>query len=256
MAAASGSAMADNPLVRKQGVCDGHVHVFGDTAYLFTTHDSNPHAHGWQMRDWQLFSSPDLIHWTKRFVLAPQDTYIGKPISHCFATDGAARHGKYYFYFSDGQASTGVARSDVPDGPYVDALHHPLVSSYDPTTFFDDDAGRTPYLVWGAVRFEIARLNEDMVSLAEPPRELPMRQWKDIHDGSYLHKHDGIYYLTSQRGYYGTSKTVYGPYTYLDRVSPFGQGDYVDHPTYFSWHGQDYFVETRPSRARSIASCG
>ena len=238
---------ADNPLIDPtQGVCDGHVHLFNDEAYLFTTHDFDPHATGWDTRDWQLFSSKDLIHWTKKFVLHPGDTYIGPGLTHCFATDGATRHGKYYFYFSDGQASTGVARANSPDGPYVDVLHYPMVGSYDPTPFLDDDANHTPYFVWGAVHFQIARLHEDMSTLAEPARTIELLDWKDVHDGSFLHKKNGVYYFTNQRGYYGTGTNVYGPYKYVGRITPFGKNDDVDHPTFFSWHGQDYFVGNQP----------
>ena len=238
---------ADNPLLPPdQGVCDGHVHLFDGVPYLFTSHDFDPHAKGWDNHDWQLFSSPDLIHWTKKFVLHPGDTYIGPGLTRCFATDGATRDGKYYFYFSDGQANTGVARADSPDGPYVDALGHPMVSSYDPTPFIDDDARHTPYFVWGAVHFQVARLNDDMVSLAEPPRTVELLDWRDVHDGSFLHKHHGTYYFTSQRGYYGTGTSVYGPFEYVGRIAPFGRDDDVDHPTFFSWHGQDYFVGNQP----------
>ena len=177
-------AAADNPPIPNQGVCDGHVHLFNDEAYLFTSHDFDPRAKGWELHDWQLFSSTDLVHWNKKFVLKPEDTFIGKPSTHCYATDGATRGGKYFFYFSDGQASTGVARADAPDGPYVDALRHPMVSSYDPTPFIDDDAGQTPYFVWGAVHFKIARLNEDMTTLAEPERTIELLDWQDVHDGA------------------------------------------------------------------------
>ena len=239
-------ASADNPLIPGQGVCDGHVHIFGDEAYVFTTHDFDPRATGWDARDWQLFSSRDLIHWTRRFVLRPEDTHLGPGLTHCFATDGATRGGKFYFYFSNGQTSTGVARADSPDGPYLDVLRRPLVPSYDPTVFVDDDPDHTPYLVWGAVHFKIARLGDDMSSLAEPERPVELLDWQDVHDGSFLHKHGGMYYFTSQRGYYGTGASVYGPYKYVGRISPFGRDDHVDHPTFFSWHGQDYFVGNKP----------
>lgn len=240
-------AYADNPLIENEGACDGHVHVYGDTAYLYTSHDFDPRATNWDMRDWLVWSSPDLIHWTRKFTLKPADTYVKPDTKRCFATDGATRNGKYYMYFSDGQSSTGVARSDSPDGPYVDALKHPLVKdkdvkSYDPTVYVDDDANKTPYLVWGQFQFRIAKLNEDMISLAEPGRNLEMVKWARKSDANYLHKKNGVYYLTSNYGHYGTSKDVYGPYTYVGRLTPFGRDDNVDHPTFFTWHGQDFFV--------------
>lgn len=31
------------------------------------------------MEDWWIWSSPDLVNWTMRSVLKPEQTYIGKP---------------------------------------------------------------------------------------------------------------------------------------------------------------------------------
>ena len=241
-------ALADNPLLENQGVCDGHVHIYGDTAYMYTSHDFSAESKNWDMRDWLVWSSPDLVHWTRKFTLKPADTYVKPDLKRCFATDGATRHGKYYLYFSEAQATTGVASSDSPDGPYVDALSQPLARSsknfkaYDPTVYIDDDANKTPYLIWGQFQFKIAKLNEDMISFAEPERILEMVNWARKSDANFLHKKNGVYYLTSNYGHYGTSKDIYGPYTYVGRFTPFGKDDNVDHPTFFSWHGQDFFV--------------
>ena len=241
-------ADAENPVVADGGVCDGHVRIFGDTAYLYSSHDFSAESKNWDMRDWLVWSSPDLIHWTRKFALKPADTYVKPDLKRCFATDGATRNGKYYLYFSEGQASTGVAQSDSPDGPYVDALKRPLVKSvkgfnaYDPTVYVDDDANRTPYFIWGQYTFRIAKLNDDMISLAEPERKIDMVKWARKSDANFLHKKNGLYYLTSNYGHYGTSKDIYGPYTYVGRLTPFGKDDNVDHPTFFTWHGQDYFV--------------
>ena len=88
------------------------------------------------MDDWQLFSSDDLLNWKLEFVLKPEDTYL-KKCQECYATDGAERNGKYYFYFSEQQRSTGVAVADRPEGPYKDALGKPLLprlSSVEPAS--------------------------------------------------------------------------------------------------------------------------
>ena len=237
----SANVKPNNPIIKGQGVCDGHIHIFGNTAYLFSTHDTIRNGKEWHMKDWQLFSSPDLINWKKEYILKPEDTYVG-PFTKCFATDGAERNGQYYFYFSKGGQSTGVAVANNPNGPYKDALGSKLVTSYDPTIYIDDDVNKTPYLIWGAIKFYIAKLKEDMVSLAEEPHPLEMNNWPKIHDGSYLHKKNGMYYLTSQGASYGISKDIYGPYTYVATLHPYNRGEWVDHPTFFSWNNQDFFV--------------
>ena len=62
--------------------------------------------------------------------------------------------------------------ADRVEGPYRDALDGPLVDSFDPTIFTDDDG--TPYIIYGHGTYFIARLNDDLLSLAEEdPRALP-----------------------------------------------------------------------------------
>ncbi len=142
-------------IIPNRGVCDPHVHIFNGKAYMFTSHDYGMGEPIFRMDDWQLFSSDDLLNWKLEFVLKPEDTYL-KHTNECYATDGAERNGKYYFYFSDQQRSTGVAVSDKPGGPYRDALGKPLLpqgiadtASYDPTVFIDDDEAKTPYIIFG-----------------------------------------------------------------------------------------------------------
>ena len=135
------------------------------------------------MHDWLVCSSPDLVHWKIEYVLKPEDTYVGKSES-CWATDAAERNGKHYMYFSKGFESTGVVVSENgPGGPYKDVLGKPLLpkelcwnNEYDPSIFIEDD--NTPYIVFGfggdykigSTSYQIAKLNDDMISLAEAPR--------------------------------------------------------------------------------------
>ena len=244
-----GLARADNPIIPHQGVCDPRIHIFNDRAYLFSTHDDAPGHPGFVMHDWQVFSSPDLIHWRKEFVLKPEDTFMGHT-TDCWATDGAGRHGNYYFYFSKGQECLGVAVStNGPGGPYRDALGKPLLpkgltptAQYDPTVYIDDDPAHTPYIVWGFTvvgqQYHIARLNEDMISLAEPPRPVTLvNGWQN--DAPFIGKHNGIYYLNSHGACYATATNVYGPYTVR---GVFSHDRTVDHGGFFTWHNQTFFA--------------
>jgi len=245
----AGIGRADNPIIPHQGVCDPRIHIFNDRAYLFSTHDDAPGHPGFVMYDWQVFSAPDLIHWQKEFVLKPADTFMGQ-ISDCWATDAAARHGKYYFYFSEGQNCLGVAVStNGPGGSYRDALGKPLLpkgltptAQYDPTVFVDDDAAHTPYIVWGYTvvgqQYHIARLNEDMISLAESPRPVTLKNgWQN--DAPFIMKRNGLYYLNSHGAYYATATNVYGPYTFR---GVFSHDQTVDHGGFFNWHNQTFFA--------------
>ena len=239
-------------LFPNRGICDPHIHIYNGRAYLFATHDRAPGCPHFFMDDWKVFSSDDLINWKEEYTLRPEDTFLGT-CSDCYATDSAERNGKYYFYFSEGQTSTGVAVADRPEGPYKDALGKPLLpkglvdtACYDPTVFIDDDEARTPYILFGYTvfgkKYYIARLNEDMISLAEEPRPIEMiNGWQN--DANWLTKRNGVYYLNSHGSEYAVSDNIYGPYTYRGH---FCRDATVDHGTFFTFHNQTYFTYGLP----------
>ncbi len=236
-------------IIHNKGVCDPHVHIFNGKAYMFSTHDRCPGNPDFRMDDWRIFSSDDLVNWKYEYTLRPEDTFMGK-FNKCYATDAAERNGKYYFYFSQDQDCTGVAVSDNgPGGPYRDALGKALLpkglvdtACYDPTVFIDDDEAKTPYIMFGYTvfgkQYYIARLNEDMISLAEEPRPIDRIEGWDS-DACWITKHNGLYYLNTHCSYYATSDNIYGPYTFRGTF----MSDYtVDHGTFFTYHNQTYFT--------------
>jgi arabinoxylan arabinofuranohydrolase len=241
----------NNEIIRGKGVCDPHISIFNDTAYLFATHDAGPGNKDYTMNDWYLYSSPDLVNWKLEFTLKPENTFIG-PWNACYAPDGATRNGKYYFYFSQKQSQTGVAVSDNPKGPYTDLIKKPLLpenltptADYDPAIFIDDDPEKTPYILWGYTvvgqSYYIAKLNEDMMSLADAPRKIVIHNsWKN--DAVDLHKRNGIYYLNSHEARYATSTNVYGPYTFkgVQTYDGLYTKIYCDHGNFFNWKNQTY----------------
>lgn len=233
-----------NPILPNTGVCDPHIHIFNDRAYLYATHDGDRDDPDFVMYDWQIWSSPDLVEWTLERTVRPEETYIG-PSRSCWATDAAERNGKYYFYFSNCIHDTGVMVGEAPAGPFVDALGTPLLPrgltptrSYDPAVFIDDDAARTPYIIFGVPDwaggdgYYLARLNEDMISLAEPPRKVLVNHVGD--DKPSIHKYQGTYYL-SWASFYAVADSVYGPYTYVGNT-----GTAHDHGSFFTWNNQGF----------------
>ena len=256
-----------NPIIPHKGVCDPHIHIFNDKAYMYATHD-NPGYDNFNMTDWQIWMSDNLVDWTLEGVEKPEDYYCG-PIDQCWATDAAYRNGKYYWYFSVGSDEIGVGVSESPHGPFQDALGKPLVSidtqpkgisKWDPCVFIDDD--NTPYLICGAclpLGFEdifppsdsymIAKLNDDMVSLAEPLKNIVYINNTCPEDKPTIHKHNGIYYL-SHSMYYAISDNVYGPYTYKGYIDAG-----ADHGCYFSWHNQTYSATSGPEGSNEYFRC-
>lgn len=233
--------MKNNPIIKGKGICDPHVHIFQNKAYLYASHDTSIDNPTWHMEDWQIWSSEDLVHWNYERTVHPEDTYIGKT-SGCWAVDAAEQQGKFYYYFSNKNKDTGVAVADSPAGQFKDALGEPLLSEdltpsfqYDPTVFVDED--EKAYIIWGnpdGDGYYISRLNEDMISLAEEPRRILLDGGVCKDDKNFIHKKNGIYYL-SWGSKYATADNVYGPYTYRGTIKVSD-----DHGSFFSWKGQDF----------------
>ena len=217
-----------NPIILNKGVCDPHIHIFNGKAYVYATHDRSIENKNFAMDDWWIWSSDDLVSWKLESVLKPQDTYIGKSFSDCWATDAAYMNGKYYWYFSGGRENIGVVVGNTPVGPWKDILGKPIVPSTitpvaerDPAVFKDDDG--VCHIIFGVFDFYMSQLNNDMTSLATPPRKIVINNpigpyGKDkTDDKPFMHKHNGLYYL-SWGCFYAVSKNLYGPYDYVGSV--------------------------------------
>lgn len=249
-----------NPIIPGAGVCDPHIHIFDGRMYLYASHDAEPGARSFRMRDWQIWSSADAVEWRLESVVSPEDFFMG-PSESCWAVDAAERDGRYYYYFSDGSRRIGVAVSDSPGGPFRDALGRPLLDGsvtptreYDPAVFKDDDGEY--YLVFGAPAwcygegcgYYIARLNADMVSFAETPRKLELDHCGD--DKASLNKFGGRYYL-SYGGFYAVSDSVYGPYRFVGHT-----GSTIDHSSFCEWNGQLFQAITVKEQTEMYRSSG
>lgn len=250
----SGTVFAGNPMVPDVGMADPHIRIFEGKAYLYATRDSDIKAKRFTMPDWHIWSSDDLISWTHETTILPTETYMGESTS-CWATDCVEKNGKYYFYFSNGNVDTGVMVADTPTGPFKDALGKPLVAEdlmeikeYDPSVLIDDDG--SAYIIFGhhvdskpAFYYAIARLGDDMISLAEFPKEVKFTGTAAVlaaNDKPTLHKRDGIYYL-SAGSHYAMSKNIYGPY---EKTGNSGHNKYGlsgrAHGNYFDWNNQSF----------------
>lgn len=252
-----------NPILPGKGVCDPHVRVYDGRAYLYATHDHSPENTGFVMHDWWIWSSPDLVDWQHECTLHPAETYYGQPDASCWAVDAIERNGRHYLYFSRGPHEIGVVEGETPTGPWRDPLEKPLIAdglaetqARDPGLFKDENGDC--YIVFGTWRFFIARLGEDMIRLAETPREIKIHNPEGPYgkgktdDKPYLHKRNGIYYL-SWGCYYGISDSLYGPYDCHgsilreENVDPSLRYKHQNitfdrHGSFFEWRGQWYFI--------------
>lgn len=79
----------NNPIIPMRGVCDPHIHIFNNIAYLYAIHDKSIDNLKWCMSDWQIWSSADLVNWEYESTVRPEDTYIGESTG-CWAVDAAS----------------------------------------------------------------------------------------------------------------------------------------------------------------------
>ena len=276
-------AMAENPLKPGIGLTDPHVSIYGDTAFMYATHDFSPDSKMFVTKDWWVWSSTDLLNWKQAAILKPDETFLKRPSDECWAGFGASKNGKYYWYFSAGPTQVGVVMADAPVGPWRDPLGKPLIpkgltdtEARDPDILMDDDG--QAYVVYGTFKYFIVRLNDDMISLAETPRRVqldhefgPYGEGK-TDDKPSLHKRNGIYYL-SWSSFYAMSTNVYGPYTYKgsvivpEKVAPEFQIDkaargydlwHDRHGNFFTWHNQWYYIcndKSQPGRQTHFRDC-
>src|SRR5690242_8971187 len=72
----SGAALADNPIVQTSYTADPAPVVYGDTLYLYTSHDEDVTVSNfYTMNDWRLYSTVDMVNWTDHGTPAAGKTF-------------------------------------------------------------------------------------------------------------------------------------------------------------------------------------
>ena len=188
------------------------------------------------------FSSPDLVHWTRhRDVLDVK--HVPWAAYAVWAPSAVYRNGKYYLFFAANDiqktdtfpGGIGVAVSDSPGGPFVDALGKPLVGRFengaqpiDPMVFQDDDG--SVYLYYGGQgHCNVARLSSDLLHVIPMGdgtlfREITPAKYVE---GPFMLKRNGTYYFMWSEGDWGDasygvayakSKSPTGPFVRVGKI--------------------------------------
>lgn len=163
----------------------------------------------------------------------------------------------------EGVFRIGVAVGDRPEGPFRPQPQPiPGAFSIDPSVFIDDDGAAYLFFGgihggqlqrWATGAYDpaagdtdlgrpdqpaltpkVARLTDDMLGLAEPVRDAVIVDAdgkpllggdldRRFFEAAWMHKHDGLYYLSWSTGEthllaYGTATTPYGPFTYRGTI--------------------------------------
>lgn len=249
-----------NPVITDVYTADPAALVVGDTVYLYTGHDeAQPPQEGYVMHEWLCFSSPDMIHWTKRGVpLNVKDFAWAK--DDAWASQVIERNGKYYYYAAVEHDSThrgkaiAVAVSDNPAGPFKDARGSALITNdmtspqsgmmwddIDPTVIIDNGQA---YLFWGNRKCYYAKLKENMIELDGDIKEVNLPNYTEA---PWIHHRNGWYYLSYASGFpekivYAMSKRIDGPWQYKGILNELAGNSNTNHQAIINFKGKDYFI--------------
>jgi len=222
-----------NPIFRDAFTSDPAPLVVGDTLYVYTGSDIRDENDQWVMPSWRLYSTKDMINWNSHgVILKPTD--FEWVLTDAWASQAVEKDGKYYYYvtlqrISPRQRCIGVAVSDSPTGPFVDARGEPLITDQmtpspnpwddiDPTVLFDEEG--TAWMAWGNPNCYMVKLKPNMIEIDGPIMTIPLPNYTE---GPWFHKHNGIYYLiysgfawqwTGKKTCYATSDKITGPWKY------------------------------------------
>lgn len=252
---------------------DPHIKIFtnpdtgNEAMYVYVGHDDGKDR--FIMRDWFVLYSEDLIHWQCKKTLDRKDTYLPDDSEDCWACDCVQSpfDGKYYLYYSYQGYSTGVAVSDRPDGPFVDARGKtPILppgitptNSYDPDIILPDDEDPRAWIVFGSDwtdHYWAMQLDESMTEVVPgTARKVPVYPSEDDptellgvlrSDQAEAFRYGDTWYLY-WAGRYATSKNRLGPYIFRGNIGadvphyPDGRA-FIDHGSFLEWHGQWFYA--------------
>ncbi|MCM1491342.1 MAG: glycoside hydrolase family 43 protein [Muribaculum sp.] len=255
-----------NPIVRDKFTADPAPMVHDGRLYLYVGHDEfyegQDSASGgkeFNITEWLCYSTPDMKTWTDHGpVLRPTD--FEWAVGEAWASQVVEKDGKFYYY-TTAQAgepyvgkAVGVAVSDSPTGPFKDAISKPLVSDdmtdngprgwwndIDPTVLIDGDDA---WLCWGNGTCFLAKLKPNMIEIDGEIKVLDMPNYVE---GPWLHKKDGIYYLTyasfgkgGETISYATAPYMEGPWTPRGELTGSATNSFTIHPGIVEFNGQWY----------------
>ncbi|HEX4852368.1 MAG TPA: family 43 glycosylhydrolase, partial [Puia sp.] len=190
---------------------DPSARVFGDSVYLYPSHDilaNEKHGRmGWFcMEDYHVFASKNLTDWTDDGVVVTQTRIPwARPDGYSmWAPDCIERNGNYYFYFPTLPADTnlgkgfriGVAVASKPSGPFIaQPKFIEGVFGIDPNVFIDKNG--QAYLYWALGNIYGAELKDNMMTLTSGITTIQgLPGDKGLKEGPYVFERNGKYYMT------------------------------------------------------------
>ena len=238
---------------------DGRLYVYCGHDECFEDKPGYEGKYGFNITEWLCYSTEDMVTWTDHGVIM-KPTDFSWAIGEAWASQVMEYEGKYYFFVSTqcgdpNCKAIGVAVSDKPEGPYVDAIGKPLVTDemtdngprgwwndFDPTIMVDDDG--TPWLCWGNGTCFLAPLKHNLIELAGPITIIPMENYVE---GPWLYKRGEHYYnVYASMGQaletisYAMAPSVEGPWTFAGELLGEQKDSFTTHPGIIDYKGKSY----------------
>jgi len=254
------SSRGANPIITDVHTADPAALVHNGRVYLYAGQDEAPdNKSDYRMNRWLCYSSDDMVTWTPHgSPLAATNFKWAK--GSAWASQVVEHKGKFYFFATVEHATIqgmaiGVAVSDSPTGPFVDARGSALVTNdmttdvkiwwddIDPSVFIDDDG--QAYLYWGNTKCRWARLTPDLLQLDGPIHTV--EEFKRFTEAPWLHKRNGTYYLTYSTDFpekttYATSDSPTGPWKQHGIINEIAGNCNTNHHAIITFKGRDYFI--------------
>ena len=260
----------NEPLITDIYTADPSAHVFDGRLFIYPSHDIDagvkPDDLGshFAMRDYHVLSMDRIGGKVTDHGVALDIKDVPWAGRQMWAPDAAEKGGRYYLYFpvkdKEDAFRIGVAVGSAPQGPFK-PQPAPIEGTFsiDPCVFKDSDGQHYMYFggIWGgqlqrwatgsyvakdvypakdqpAISAKVARLGDDMLTLAESPRDVVLLDesgrplvaadnGRRFFEGSWLHKYNGTYYFSYSTGdthfiMYATGKSPYGPFTVRGKI--------------------------------------
>jgi arabinoxylan arabinofuranohydrolase len=250
-------ASAGNPLFTNIFTADPAALVDKGRVYLYVGIDEAPvDGKDYLMNEWRVYSSCDMKSWTDHGSPLRYSTFSWAK-KDAWASDVVKRNGKYYFFSTVEHATNpgkaiGVAVSDSPTGPFVDALGEALITNdmtkqtsiswddIDPGVFIDSDG--QAYIYWGNTVLKYAKLKKNMTEIDGPIMNIKPDNFVEA---PYVHKRGKTYYLSFSRHWpeetvYMTSASPLGPWTHRGVIMDKNEGVKTIHQAIVDFNGKSY----------------
>lgn len=221
------SATTSDTSVAKVPLGDPFIMLWEDTYYAYGTQSADGIV---------VYESDDLINWrvpdgaAGGLALHKEDVWGDRWF---WAPEVYHVNGKFYMYFSADEHIC-VATSDSPLGPFRQKVKQPMIADekcIDNTLFIDDNG--KPYLFFDrfndGLNIWSAELEDDLITIrketmkkcihvSQPWEEV----WPRVNEGSFVTRHNGLYYMTYSANSYesqsygigfATAESIDGPWT-------------------------------------------